>query len=122
MWLFTRYGFFSVACARTQEHVADPDLLMIRARRKEHLDNLKQRFPSLASAEIRESPNNDYRYRFIIAKSLWLQVVEALAAEQTWSNFKHEAASHLGRSESEYVNALHEVWSVMHGIQRRARS
>jgi len=32
MWLFTRYGFYSIACARKPDNSLDPDLLMIRAR------------------------------------------------------------------------------------------
>lgn len=43
--------------------------------------------------------------------------VAKLAEEQQWSNFKNEAARHQGKSGSAYVRALHEVWSVMYGLQ-----
>jgi hypothetical protein len=45
MWIFTRYGFFSVVCARQGEgqpgQPVDPDRVMIRARSKDDYDNFK---------------------------------------------------------------------------------
>src|SRR5512135_3762354 len=38
MWLFTRYGFFSTACAQAAAYTPDPTLISIRARRREHLE------------------------------------------------------------------------------------
>ena len=37
MWIFTKYGFYSVV-----EHPRHCKLVVVRARRKEHLDNLVQ--------------------------------------------------------------------------------
>jgi hypothetical protein len=37
-------------------------------------------------------------------------MLEAMAKEQAWSNFKDEAAS---AGEHAYVGALHKVWGVM---------
>jgi hypothetical protein len=117
MWLFTRYGFFSVACASKSDGALDPDTLMIRARRKAHLQKLQVRFPAIARAEILAWPNSDYRYRIIITKTVWAEIVAALAREQTWSNFKDEAAHFQGTTGSAYVDALHKVWSTMHRLQ-----
>lgn len=33
MWVFTRYGFYSIACGDNPERSLDPDIIMIRARR-----------------------------------------------------------------------------------------
>jgi hypothetical protein len=41
MWLFTRYGFYSVACALKENGAADPARVMIRARCAAHLEQLK---------------------------------------------------------------------------------
>jgi hypothetical protein len=119
MWLFTRYGFFSLACARKPDGSPDPESLMVRGRRREHLANLQKRFPALAGTEIVLLPNRDYRYRLIVAKNVWVNVVAELAQEQDWSNFKNEAARFLGPVEKDYTDALHEIWGVMYGLQRK---
>jgi hypothetical protein len=117
MWLFTRYGFYSVACASKADGTIDTASLMIRARSFDHLKNLQARFPALASTEILVWPNRDYRYRIIVPKSAWALVVTELAEEQEWSNFKNETAHHQGSEGSAYVHALHEVWDVMNRFQ-----
>jgi hypothetical protein len=117
MWLFTRYGFYSVACADKPDGSIDKSSVMIRARCADHLKNLQQRFPSLASAEILVWTNRDYRYRLIVPKSVWAVVVTELAEEQEWSNFKNEVSHHQGSEGSAYVQALHEVWIVMNRLQ-----
>jgi hypothetical protein len=63
MWIFLPEGFFSVACAHKPDGSVDANVVMIRARRKAHLQNLQKRFPAMAGAEILVTPNNDYRYR-----------------------------------------------------------
>ena len=118
MWLFTRYGFFSIACARTRDGSLDKDTVMVRARRRDHLANLQRRFPALAEAEVFTLPERDYRYRLIVPKAIWAAVVGELAQEQEWSNFKNEAARFTGREGSSYTHALHEVWQVMFALQR----
>lgn len=118
MWLFTRYGFYSVACAKKKDGSLDPSAMMVRARRKSHLEALQKRFAQLAAAEIVMLPGRDYKYRLIVAKDSWIKIVAELASEQTWSNFKNEAARFGGSGDSDYVHALHEVWSIMNGLQR----
>ena len=68
MWLFTRYGFYSIACARKSDNSIDPKLVMIRARLLPHLKNLQQRFPALAEVEVVTLPARDYLYRLIVPK------------------------------------------------------
>jgi hypothetical protein len=118
MWLFTRYGFYSVACASKPSGALDPDTLMIRGRRKAHLQKLQARFPLIADAEIVSLQNRDYRYRIIVPKDEWLKIITEMAREQTWSNFKSEAAQFQGTDGSEYVDAMHRVWDMMYGLQR----
>jgi hypothetical protein len=117
MWLFTRYGFYSIACARKRDDPIDPTLVMIRARRRAHLKNLQQRFQALAGVKIVTLQARDYRYRLIVPKELWAGIVTELAQEQEWSNFKNEAARYQGAAGSDYVHALHEVWEVMLNLQ-----
>jgi len=122
MWLFTRYGFYSIACAREPNGSIDRQSLTVRARRETHLRDLQKRFPSLAGAEIVILTNRDYRYRLIVSKAVWVATLAELAQEQEWSNFKDEVAAFQGSAGSDYVRALHQVWSVMYGLQEKGTS
>ncbi len=117
MWLFTRYGFYSIACARRPDGEIDANTLMIRARRKSHLVSLQDCFPTIAGAEILTTPDRDYRCRILVAKSDWAAVMAALVEEQLWSNFKDETARYQGKEGVGYLHALHDVWRVMHRMQ-----
>ena len=64
MWVFTRYGFYSIACASRKDGSLDHQSLMIRARCKAHLGSLQKRFPALVGGKILELENRDYRYRY----------------------------------------------------------
>jgi len=45
MWIFTKYGFFSIACAnKPGSGDIDPNVVMVRSRLKGHLVNLRERF------------------------------------------------------------------------------
>jgi len=122
MWLFTQYGFYSVVCARDlagNPTRIDPGTLMVRARSRRHLESLQKRFPQLATSEITDTTNTDYRYRILAAKTVWVEVARELAAEIDYGNFKNQAerCSHDDR----YVDALHAVWEVMERLQRQSR-
>ena len=123
MWLFTKHGFFSAVCARQSSgrhgQPVDPDRIMVRARVRDHLEALKKRFPDLLSdAEILDSAGTDYAYRLFVPKPAWAQVMSALAEETDYDNFKSKVARHQGRAGVAYERALHDVWSVMHDLQR----
>jgi len=45
-------------------------------------------------------------------------VLNALAEEQTWSNFKNETAACGEETGRAYIGALHELWLVMCKLQR----
>lgn len=117
MWVFTRYGFYSIACTSRTDGSLDNESVMVRARCISHLRNLQKRFPALAVGKILELPNRDYGYRLIIPKASWIAILGELAQEQEWSNFKDEAARYQGAPGRGYVDALHKVWGVMHRLQ-----
>ena len=121
MWIFTRYGFFSIACANNTDGTISPDTVMVRARLHEHLVSLKGRFPDseLGKAEILSWDGRDYRYRIIVPKAAWVAALAELATEQTWANFKNETSrfSRAKKAAYTYVDALHRVWDVMHRLQ-----
>lgn len=115
MWLFSRYGFFSA--------VAEPretGRVMVRARSKGHLVALKKRFPVLGPLRIYTTPQRDYKYRLLVCRAIWSDIVAAVALEVTYSNFKDEARR--TRSfDSAYIEALHDVWTVMYRSQYAGR-
>jgi hypothetical protein len=123
MWIFTKHGFFSAVCARQGNgkhgQPVDPDRIMVRARLRSHLEALKKRFPDvLGECEIQESAGTDYAYRLFVQKSVWTQVLAGLAEETDYDNFKSEVAHHQGKAGAAYEHSLHEVWSVMHRLQK----
>jgi hypothetical protein len=120
MWIFTVEGFFSIVCASRADRSVDPDLLMVRARRREHLRNLQRRFQELREFSVIVLPKRDYRCRLIIPKATWIAVSKKLAADLDYSNFK-SAVAERSRGEGEYLRALHDVWSRMHCLQNVRR-
>lgn len=123
MWLFTKYGFYSAVCARQGDgrptQPVDPQRLMVRARVKSHLAALQQRFADLlGDTAIKEFPGSDYAYRIFVAKAVWSQVLTALNDELDYDNFKSEVTHFQGPPGAAYERSLHEVWSVMHRLQK----
>ena len=118
MWIFTRYGFYSLASANKPDGSLDKETVMVRGRSKAHLQNLRDRFPVIAEAEIVTMAERDYRYRLVIPKREWVPILAEMAEEQEWSNFKDEAAAHLGKEGNSYTRALHDIWKIMYRLQR----
>jgi hypothetical protein len=117
MWIFSVLGFYSIACGRKGDGSLDPDTVMVRARRKQHLENIRKRFPAVSKSKIICTSNCDYRYRIVIPKSTWIGILSELAEEQTWSNFKDEVSRRQPPGDSAYVRALHDVWWTMLNLQ-----
>lgn len=118
MWLFTKYGFFSVVCARQGDgrngRPVDRDRLMVRARLRSHLEALKERFGGLlGQCDIREFVGTDYAYRLFVDKANWAEVLVGLSDEIDYDNFKSKVARQQGREGEAYEEALHSIWSVM---------
>ncbi len=122
MWVFTKYGFFSVVCARQgsgkRGQPVDPNRMMIRARVRGHLEALKKRFSEfLGQCAIQEFSGTDYAFRIFVPKAVWSQVLASLAEEADYDNFKSEVARHQGNAGAAYEHSLHAVWSVMYRLQ-----
>jgi hypothetical protein len=108
MWLMTPIGFFSLS--RQGEHIA------VRARRRDHLEALLDRFPDLrggdaGSAYILATPKADYPYRIMADREKVASAVYSMILQMDWSNFKAEA-ERVGGWNS-YTDALHRVWQLM---------
>lgn len=123
MWLFTRYGFLSVVTAEQRSgdgSVPDEPLLMVRARVRQHVDNLQRRFPSLCVAPIIETPEADYLYRAIVPMSGWAEMSRMMAEEIDYSNFKGVCEANASVDEA-YVEMLHGVWQLHYGLQQQGK-
>ena len=83
MWLVTRYGTYSIADVRYPNGSIDPLIVMISARRVDHLSNLHKRFPALEDAEIvTAATRGDRHCRLFISKEVWALTVAELEQEQ----------------------------------------
>ena len=123
MWIFTKHGFFSAVCARQGkgEHhqPIDPTRMMVRARVRSHLVALKNQFAELlGECEIQDTGVTDYAHRLFVDKAIWIQVLAGLADETDYDNFKSKVAEHQGKAGAAYEKSLHDVWSVMHRLQK----
>lgn len=66
MWLTTIYGSFSLACAQDKNGAINPNQIVIRARKREHLEALKERFKLVGT--VKETKDTDYRFQMILPK------------------------------------------------------
>jgi len=139
MWTFTTDGFFSVVA-----HWDNPDLLIVRARDRESLENLAYKFSQLGVtnrynnenkfmkgvevnehwlAEIKDTPDHDYPYRFTVLRETWAQYLTIYIenhnhinkpkrdADLQYTNFK-DACDAAGFDAAKLI-ALHRVWETM---------
>lgn len=121
MWLQTVFGALSINCADTEpgSGVLDPDTLMVRARRREHLELLRGAVPALAEFAIVETPRGDYRWRIIAPKAVVAQVVAELVLRVDYPNFKSACAQRSADLGAGYSAALHTTWAAFMRLQDR---
>ena len=120
VWVQTStFGFVSIVLAETQpgSGVADREKLMIRARRREHLELLQREHPTLAEFAITQTLGYDYPWRIApVPKALVAAAVAEAVLAISYRNFKSACATkpELG---PRYEPLLHEVWSVLRRLQ-----
>ena len=115
MWLQLPYGFYSVVSVRDQiTGELDPAQLLVRGRAKDHMESLRERFPSLKTYVLRQTPNADYHWRMQIPKATWTEIIAKMSEQIMWDNFKTEAHR---VAPGKYVACLHSVWSIFQRLQ-----
>jgi hypothetical protein len=110
LWIATTDGFFSIVCGyRMIDGVPtmDSSVLMVRARRKDHLENLRLRFPALG--EVKTELGTDYPHRIITDRKTAIAIVSSAASSIDYCNFKNAAAT---KDDIAYDEFLHHVWLV----------
>ena len=108
MWLATKHGWFSVVCGRNVSKV-DKAVMIIRARKREHLENLIAAFKGAELGEIKSDTGTDYPCRLVVGRRTGLLVLSALANEIDYSNFK-DAAHDAHPEDVEYGAFLLSTW------------
>src|SRR5215813_3564765 len=112
MWLFTKYGFYSVV-----EDRFNKDKVMVRARSRQHLVALQNlNAVSLKGCKIARTDSADYRFRMRMTKSQWRLCHERLVETLTYRNYKDEAKK---LRDKDFDLALGEIWAIMHEYQER---
>lgn len=107
MWLLTSIGFFSVVVVED-----DPDRLMVRARRREHLEALCERH--LRDRWIVEGVGTDYPFRVFAPRQDVEEAVAALVAELDYPNFKDAVAERQGVDRAQLYGT---VWSTLRRLE-----
>lgn len=124
MWIFTRRGFFSISCAweKTGHQNSEKKILlnklMIRARSKVQLKHLMEDYK--LDVPLLESTHTDYKYRAIVDKDVFQQIMQNEVEKINYSNFKNSVCD-MGcdNVNNVFLDALHDVWSVMDSFGRR---
>lgn len=112
MWIATRFGFFSVVCARKSRtsHEINPDIFMVRVRRRQHLEALLAAVPKLAlPGEIMATVGTDYPFRLFVSKKKWIETMVELSEDIDYGNFKNEAHKF---ADHKYDAFLGSTWSL----------
>lgn len=100
MWLCLNKAFLSVV-----RKDGKPDELCVRARRREHINNV---FPN---AKVIKSPNNDYRYRAFIKDTEVAKVISQNIVDIDYDNFKNSV------EEDELHDTYTGFWGLMYNYQ-----
>jgi len=114
MWVFTKHGFMSAVQTSN-----DDQKIMVRSRDKTHLDSLIREYDLMADSaepvQVIESPDSDYRFRIILSRNDWANLITVLACDVDYPNFKNEVYRLQGQSA--YEHALHKIWEIMYRTQ-----
>lgn len=96
MWIFTSKTFLSIV-----EHPTEAGMLWVRARFPGHIEAA---FPEVP---VRETPENDYRYRAAVARDAVARWLAREAQDVRYGNFKQSIG------ENFYHDACLSVWTEM---------
>ena len=112
MWIFTKWGFFSVTQTTKRS-----DEIQIRSRDRSHLEHLKAAFPIIERCPVVETRDADYRFRIIVKRWKWARLGEDLTLSINYSNFKGEVQR--AGFVRDMLDELHRIWGIMHSYQHR---
>lgn len=110
MWLFTETGFVSAVC-----DFQDKNTMVVRARDKKSLEAISKTY----GKEVIELSKSDYAYRVFLTKEELTDWMSRAIADANYTNYKSRMEQTRGYV---FVDALHDVWSVMMKTTDRAKA
>ena len=111
MWLFTKFGFYSIA--RKKFEGSDKPI-QVRARRKKDLLNLKNQLRF--DEDIKYSPKSDYRYRLPVDEKELVRIMLFISENLDYQNFKRSI--HNKHDQHDKINFYNQIWKVMYNYQQ----
>ncbi|MFO1010534.1 MAG: hypothetical protein U1F29_10775 [Planctomycetota bacterium] len=94
------------------------DRLMVRARKREHLELLRSQHAVLTGMRILRSPDHaDYRWRVLVPRSVFAEVMREIVERLTVTNVKSDAHVHEAETGRDYVSALHACHALFAKLQ-----
>lgn len=131
MWLFTPIGFFSVVADRYDKK---GNRLMVRARARKDLQNLKKRYckrlgpiidnrKDLYTSKSKKtgktfSYGSDYPFRAFVGRRAFANAMRLIVRDLTYTNFKSQVMKEQGGVRE---GAYMRVWSVMREAERQGK-
>ena len=106
MWLATQHGFYSIVRKAPSE-------FHIRGRVRKDLENLLLLVDK--DHAILEWPLADYRFRIIVQKQDFTEIMAALALALDYPNFKACIAA--TPDQRPKLKAFHEIWELLSDLQ-----
>lgn len=91
--------------------------IMLRARRRQHLENLRRLCPALAGTRITKARDLDYPVRIVVGREVFVQVMAELASSLSYRNVKVEASRNEADLGSDFVTAMHTVHATLARIK-----
>ena len=89
-------------------------LVMLRARRRQHLENLQRLCPVLAGLEITAVRRElDYPVRMVVERETFVAVMTKLAQTLDYRNVKQSAHQHEAELGADFVALMHRVHAVL---------
>lgn len=108
MWLFTKFGFFSIV----QKDNDQDNILTIRSRTRGDLDRLRNHYlPSLSPSRAHEG--TDYSWRANASVAALKEAMSRIVQEIDYSNFKSEVGLSTGHARAKCYS---KVWSAMYNM------
>lgn len=111
MWIFSKYGFYSIV--RTIEKRNPNEDYQIRARDITHLSSLLKE--SSLEKKIHCTLDADYRYRIIVSEDEYIHIMKILEKSIDYTNFKDAASKKLSEK---WTKVLHDVWGLIYYNQK----
>jgi hypothetical protein len=109
MWIFTKDGFFSISVTP----FCGPGEVAVRARRREHLENLMARHN--VQSEILVFKEADYRFRIQIPREQWGQIMHEEGNGVDYESFKDAMGS--TTDDADYTRAMSATRAAIRKIQ-----